>query len=107
MRLNKSITCADGFSMSVQAHRTAYCTPRENFAASYSHVEVGYPSDYDSVLIKYAEDPDKPTMTVYGYVPKEIVTLVILNHGGVAEGQLPNGFCIDKLSSNKLNNNKS
>ena len=33
----------------------------------------------------YAEDRERPTDTVYGYVPVEIVERVIEKHGGIKE----------------------
>ncbi|MED5369002.1 MAG: hypothetical protein VX978_05865 [Pseudomonadota bacterium] len=42
--LNQQVVCADGFSMSVQAHNGAYCSPRIDNAESYDEVEVGFPS---------------------------------------------------------------
>ena len=32
-----------------------------------------------------------PTDTVYGYVPVDIVTNVIVKHGGMVEGEVPPG----------------
>ena len=40
----KRVQCADGFSMSVQAHDGAYCRPRIDGADFYIDVEVGFPS---------------------------------------------------------------
>ena len=40
---NPRIVCADGFSMSVQAHAGSYCTPRQN-EGPHTHMEGGYPS---------------------------------------------------------------
>ena len=74
--------CSDGFSMSIQASRFHYCTPREN-KGPWTAFEVGFPSHGDNLLIPYAEDPERPTETVYGWVPAEIVAQVILNHGGL------------------------
>ena len=91
-KLNKTILCADGFSMSVQASETAYCTPRKTGAARYYEVEVGFPSSREDLLMQYAEDRGNPTETVYGYVPTNIVSLVIAKHGGIVEGQLPAGI---------------
>ena len=88
---NERIECADGFSMSVQASRFNYCTPREDNARMYEAVEVGFPSDYESLLVEYAEDKENYTGTVYGYVPSDVVTLVCIKHGGVTAGQLPPG----------------
>jgi hypothetical protein len=84
----KQVVCADGFSMSVQANKNGYCEPR-NDAGPYTRVEVGYPSSYDYFLHRYAENPDKPTDTVYGYVPADTIVLCIDAHGGMVEGELP------------------
>ena len=84
----ETVKCADGFSMSVQANRRAYCSPR-NDLGPYDCVEVGYPSSYDIYLRDYAEDPSRPTQTVYGYVPADIITMCIEAHGGLVGGELP------------------
>ncbi len=91
-KLNKAIVCADGFTMSVQANSTAYCHPRENLAEAYDEVEVGFPSMAESLLLEWAEDPQAPTETVYGWVPAERVSLVIAKHGGMVSGELPPGI---------------
>jgi len=75
------IRCRDGFIMSVQVSKCHYCTPRNNIGP-WTHVEVGFPSQKEDLLMEYAEDPDHPTETVYGYVPVEIVMAVIEKHGG-------------------------
>ena len=85
------VVCADGFSMSVQAHDGAYCSPRSNNANKYSEVEVGFPSAEDSLLMDYCEDRKDPTGTVYAYVPAQTVTNVIAKHGGMVEGEVPPG----------------
>lgn len=77
----KRIECKDGFSLSVQASHGAYCQPRTNLADWYQ-VEVGYPSEAPTAFIDYAEDSDRPTDTVYGYVPVELVVDEINLHGG-------------------------
>ncbi len=88
---NERVKCADGFSMSVQAGRNSYCTPRTEGAKSYEEVEVGFPSDYEPLIAKYAENNEDYTGTVYGYVPSQVVTLVCIKHGGVVSGELPAG----------------
>ena len=90
-RLNKRVVCADGFSMSVQAGRGAYCDPRVDGARTYTEVEVGYPSKAEPLLKRWVEDPDCPTETVYGYVPSSVVRQVINKHGGMIEGEVPPG----------------
>lgn len=80
--LSDRIKCNDGESLSIQASRTAYCTPRED-AGPYLDLEVGFPSvkPPDSMM-EYCEDPDKPTDTVYGYVPVAVIQEFIDLHGG-------------------------
>ena len=86
---NQSVVCADGFSMSVQAAKRSYCSPRDD-AGPYISAEVGFPSSYDFYLQEYAEDPDNPTGTVYGWVPAHVIRMCIEAHGGMVEGELPN-----------------
>ena len=83
--------CADGFKMSVQAHAGAYCLPRMSGAPVYREVEVGFPSKREELLMAWAEEPDKPTQTVYAYVPVQVVTNVIAKHGGIVDGEIPRG----------------
>ena len=89
---NKSVVCADGFEMSVQASDGHYCIPRKDNAERYAAVEVGFPSIVESMLMPFCEDPSKPTETVYGYVPVEKVSLIIAKHGGIVSGELPPGI---------------
>jgi len=99
IRHYKRIRCADGFNMSVQANEGAYCTPRIDFAANYTEVEVGFPSQKEDLLMKWAESPDSPTETVYGWVPRTVITLVVAKHGGIVEGELPPGIPYLKANS--------
>ena len=85
------ITCADGFVMSVQAGEHNYCHPRVNNAPRYFSVEIGYPSEKETLIIDYAENPERPTETVYGWVPSAIVSLICVKHGGIVSGELPKG----------------
>ena len=80
--LAPQVECADGFTMSVQVSESHYCRPRENDAGYYFSVEIGFPSAREDLIMEYAEQEDKPTDTVYGYVPVEIVDQVIEKHGG-------------------------
>jgi len=91
-KLNAKVVCADGFAMSVQASESAYCDPRENNAEHYTEVEVGFPSIKEPLLMEWAEDPRRPTDTVYAWVPCERVSLVIAKHGGMVSGELPPGI---------------
>ena len=88
---NKRVLCKDGFAMSVQAHDGAYCSPREDNASTYTEVEVAYPNMYEPLLMQWVEDDTRPCDTVYAYVPRQVVALVIAKHGGMIDGELPNG----------------
>tara|TARA_R100000008_G_C3570399_1_gene161736 strand:+ start:234 stop:536 length:303 start_codon:yes stop_codon:yes gene_type:complete len=94
LKKNEPIRCADGFTMSVQANQRAYCTPRTDNAERYTEVEVGYPSEAEPLLLEWAEDPQAPTNTVYGWVPAERVSLILVKHGGIVSGDLPPGIPI-------------
>jgi hypothetical protein len=92
------VQCVDGFTMSVQAGPTHYCEPRDG-NGPYRAVEVGYPSDYEELLIQYAEVEEEPTRTVYGYVPSKVVSLVIAKHGGIMTGEVPPGVLDLRVTS--------
>ena len=77
--------------MSVQAHDGAYCEPRLDAQRKYTLVEIGFPSAVEPLIMPWAEDNSKPTDTVYGYVPVDVVTNVIVKHGGIVEGEVPPG----------------
>ena len=74
--------------MSVQASRNHYCSPRRDYGP-YTEVEVGFPSKEEPLLMQFVEDPEKPTETVYGWVPMSVVLQVVAKHGGLVEGKLP------------------
>ena len=88
---NKRVVCADGFSMSVQAHQSAYCSPRIDNAEKYTSVEIGFPSAREPMLMEYCDEPGAPLDTVYGYVPVQVVNTVLAKHGGIVEGNVPRG----------------
>ena len=91
---NPRITCADGFTISVQGSSYSYATPREdNPPNGYTHVECGFPSTTPKTdgLRAYAElfGTQDYTETVYGYVPIEIVQAELDAHGGIVSGRMP------------------
>ena len=87
-RPHPRVTCADGFSMSIQAGEYLYSTPRMNLlSGNYAAVEVGFPSAREEALMPFAEDADTPTRTVYRYVPVEIVEAIIAAHGGLSKAK--------------------
>lgn len=92
---NKPAVCADGFTISIQGDSGSYCTPR-NDSGPYTEVEVGYPSCLEPLLLPYAEDPENPTGTVYGWVPSAVVLECLESHGGWVNGELPPMEIADK-----------
>ena len=81
--LRPRIVCNDGFNISVQAGHGLYCSPREDLMnGNYESVEAGYPSEAEPLLMEYAKDDSKPTETVYGWVPVEVIEAVVKKHGG-------------------------
>ena len=84
------IICQDGFSMSVQVGYSLYSTPKK-VAKRYSAVEIGYPSDHEPLIEKWAEllpffnEEEEPDYTdaVYPYVTVKVVDKVLKKHGGI------------------------
>jgi len=83
------IKCVDGVSLSVQADKYKYCSPRTDEGPHYA-VEVGFIYDADDKPMappdtwREYSDGEFPS-DVYGYVPAEMVEAFIESHGG----QLP------------------
>lgn len=72
-----TITCKDGFTLSVQASGGHYCSPRNNFGP-YTEVEVCATSDVPQGILDYHVDCDAR----YEFVPIEKVEALIALHGG-------------------------
>ena len=87
----KAVECKSGFSVSIQASETSYCEPRTNRAEKYRSVELGFPNREEELIMDWAEDNTMPCDTVYGYVPVEVVNLMIAKHGGMVSGTVPPG----------------
>ena len=84
------IKCADGFSLSVQVHPGAYCSPRDGFGPDWTEAEIGFPSEPPPPeIIAYAEEKDRPTDTVYAYVPMSLIDALVAQHGGIASEPKP------------------
>lgn len=83
------LVCKDGESVSVQASRYSYSTPRDN-SGPYTHVEAGFPSvNPPQSWMEFCEDSDRPTETVYGYMPIALVDEFVTAHGGLVDGEMP------------------
>lgn len=95
--LMPGIVCKDGTKLSVQASAMHYSHPRNN-RGPYKTVEVGYPTAEPPLAWKqYAEDWEDPTVTVYGYVPLELVCFYIAAHGGIDADKTFEGFKFELL----------
>jgi hypothetical protein len=82
---NPRIVCADGFSMSVQARDSTYCTPRTD-EGPHTHMEGGFPSyEPSQQLAVYAENRDDLCETVYPYVPRKVFEREFELHGGIVQ----------------------
>ena len=89
-KIYEAVVCEDGFSVSIQASRYSYSEPkRDNYAQGYTSVELGFPNRPCPFIIDYAETPEDPTGSVYGYVPASVVKKMIAAHGGIVEGECP------------------
>ena len=78
------VVCADGFEVSIQANRFAYCRPREDGLRRYSQWELGFPTDKPTdEVMEHVEEEDDPTNTVYGHVPTEKIIRLLSEHGGI------------------------
>ena len=84
----KFVHCKDGFGISIQASKTNYCDPRDNFGP-YTAVELGFPTAPEPLIIGYAENKATPTDTIYGWVPVGVVKALLIKHGGVESGTHP------------------
>lgn len=84
LKVRPAVVCKDGFTISIQASDSHYCTPRTSTEKEYETVELGYPSEPDDIITDYAED-DNLTKTVYGYVPVTVVDKLLEKHGGIVD----------------------
>ena len=75
MSMFPTIQCNDGFSVSVQASEFHYCMPRNDKG-------LGFPSEREELIIKWAENDDIPKETVYGWVPVSVLLELIEKRGG-------------------------
>lgn len=84
-----AMEAADGFTISVQASKWAYCVPRvdPDQTDRYAKVECGFPTAPVPSLSNWKEGDDetKDEDTVYGYVPIERVAALFAEHGGLKE----------------------
>ena len=97
-RIREHVVCKDGFKFSVQASKGHHCVPQED-NTSYLGVEIGQVSEYESLLIPFADaavevmhgrpEGSVGDITIYDYVPANVILEVIAKHGGMVSGELP------------------
>lgn len=88
-KIYEHIVCADGATVSIQAGKNMYSTPRDN-RGPYTHIEAGFPSvEPPASWLPYADDVGNLCDTVYGYMPYGRVDEFIEIHGGMVSGELP------------------
>ncbi len=94
--LRPRVLCPDGYTVSIQAGRGLYCEPYANLKdGNYVEVELGYPNKADELILEYAECPESPTGSVYGYVPIKIVEELCKKHGGIVGMDISNTILSD------------
>lgn len=80
----------DGFSISVQASNTCYCSPQTNSfinkLSKYDSYELGFPElngekYFDELIESYKEETGESA--IYPYVPKKLLIDLIDKHGGI------------------------
>ena len=76
--LRPTVICNDGFSMSIQASKKHYCSPKADNEKEYKSIEIGIPSEEVPELEKYRFDK-------YGFanVPFEVAEKIIKKHKGI------------------------
>lgn len=83
----KNLETNHGLTFSVQASKNHYCTPKfdSDTYRLYDEFEVGFPNQWVSEFMPYAQDRGRPADTVYAYVPVDIIQHVIDKNGGIKE----------------------
>lgn len=112
--------CRDGFNVSIQVGRGYNATP-DNDYGPYTRVELGYPIYPDKLLmslmkrfgipyieellLRYAEDFEHPTETIYKQVPVRTVDKLLRKHGGIVAFEDEN-FKVHPWKEEKVVNKK-
>jgi hypothetical protein len=88
LKVRPPIVCMDGATISVQASKFHFCSPRNN-DGPYSSVEVGFPTPDFPEGAPWKENPDKPdSESVFALVPIQVVSDWIESHGGYSHVQV-------------------
>ena len=93
--------------MSVQASRDHFCSPR-NDTGPYDGVEVGYPNQWEDLLLPFTDNNTDRTPVVCGMppelyvnVPQHVISAIIRKHAGMRydSDQLPPMVDVDEEGS--------
>lgn len=84
MRIREPLILGDGTRLSVQASRGHYCTPREDDADAYTHVEVAA----DGPIPEFGQ-PEPNSGWLWGWVPASKVLTLLQERGGARSGEMP------------------
>lgn len=76
--------CKSGLSLSIQASRWHYCSPKQDNASSYTTVEVGFPErDGKPVRLRSLGPAESRRSAVWAYVPVEALDRLLKRNGGI------------------------
>lgn len=76
--------CKSGLSLSIQASRWHYCSPKQDNASSYTMVEAGFPEKNGKpVRLRSLGPAESRGSPVWGYVPVETLDRLLRRNGGI------------------------
>ena len=81
-KLIPSVTCADGFWISIQGHDGAYSKPSDICYLIYQYDQMEIKVSAEVPELKKYQDGEGST--IYGYVPIELIENLLVTHGGIA-----------------------
>jgi hypothetical protein len=81
-KLNKRLTCKDGFWLSVQGDRDKYSKPRKKEFNIYAYMAMEIMAS-ELLPEEFNEYLDNEPNRIYGYVPVEMIENLLVSHGGV------------------------
>jgi hypothetical protein len=79
---NKRLVCADGFWLSVQGDDDAYSEPRGKHFNVYAYRSMEIMAS-QLLPLKFSKYLDSEKNRIYGYVPVEMIEVLLASHGGV------------------------
>lgn len=108
--IRPKVHCKDGFSVSVQANRGHYSTPRQDNLPFYSAVEVGYPSEIDQELNSVGTNEwsgGNELEKVWPYMDVNFISKIIDKHGGIDVNKTIHGWVKSRNGYTNKNNGEN